>query len=92
MYIHDSWKHATVDLLLNNPLAAAIDCVEGKDTMPLRYGGPIDVLSWKGGTYIGDDIEDDIADDDEDDDDEMYEGFLEYKALDEGEISCIYHF
>ena len=83
---------ATVGLLLNHPLAAAIDCVEGKDAMPLRYGGPIDILSWKDGTYIGDDIEDDIVDiadnedDDEDDDDEMYEDFLEYKALDEGEI------
>lgn len=83
---------ATVGLLLNHPLAAAIDCVEGKDAMPLRYGGPIDVLSWKDGTYIGDAIEDDIVDiadnedDDEDDDEEMYEGFLEYEALDEGEI------
>ena len=62
---------ATAGILLNHPLAASVDCVDGRDPLALRYGGPIDVASWKDGTYALDDI-DDVGDD------EIYEGYVDY--------------
>ena len=31
---------ASIGIMLNHPLAAAVECVEGKDPLPLRYGTP----------------------------------------------------
>lgn len=62
----------TVGIILSHPLMAEVDCVEGKDSLPLRYGGPIDYASWKDGSYLG-------KFDEEEDDDEMYDGFLDYQ-------------
>ena len=70
---------ASIGIMLNHPLAAAVECVEGKDPLPLRYGGPIDVPTWKDGTYDLEDF-DGEEDDESDEDDEMYEGFLDYQS------------
>jgi len=64
---------ASVGIMLNHPLAAAVECVEGKEPLPLRYGGPIDVSTWKEGTYLED------FDGEDEEDDEMFEGFLDYQ-------------
>jgi len=62
---------ATVGIILNHPLGAAVECVEGKDPLPLRYGGPIDKDEVSPDSFDGEE--------DEEDDDEMYEGFLDYQ-------------
>mmetsp|Transcript_34194 Transcript_34194/g.61403 ORF Transcript_34194/g.61403 Transcript_34194/m.61403 type:complete len:568 (-) Transcript_34194:437-2140(-) len=67
-------SEATVGILLNHPTAAAIECKEGEDPLPLRYGGPIDVPSWKDGTY-----RQDFGEDGKEDDEQMYEGFADYQ-------------
>ena len=78
-------KDATVGIILNHPMSAAIECKEGEDPMPLRYGGPIDVPSWKDGSYCQDAGESEFDngssnnDVKEEDDDEVYEGFLDYQ-------------
>ena len=64
---------ATVGIMLNHPLAAAVECIDGKPPLPLRYGGPIDVPTWKDGSFC----EDFEGEDDEED--EMYEGFEDYQ-------------
>mmetsp|Transcript_22955 Transcript_22955/g.48568 ORF Transcript_22955/g.48568 Transcript_22955/m.48568 type:complete len:486 (+) Transcript_22955:1-1458(+) len=48
---------ATVGIILNHPMAAEIDCIVGKEPLPLRYGGPMDVMSWKDGSFRYDDNE-----------------------------------
>ena len=65
---------ATVGVILSHPLSAAVDCVEGKDPLALRYGGPIDVPTWKDGTF-----REDYGEDDEEEDEKMYEGFEGYQ-------------
>ncbi len=70
-------EEATVGIMLNHPLQGAVECVEGKRPLPLRYGGPIDISSWKDGTFREDDDEEGILDDDGDD--EIYEGFMDYQ-------------
>jgi len=72
----DDTPDATVGIILNHPMSAAIECKSEEDPLPLRYGGPIDVPSWKDGSYR----EDDSGDDENDDD--VYEGFLEYQDND----------
>jgi putative AlgH/UPF0301 family transcriptional regulator len=63
----------TVGIILNHPLAAAVECVDGKDPLPLRFGGPIDAGAWKDGTCG------EIFDGEEDEEDDVYEGFLDYQ-------------
>lgn len=72
-------EEATIGIILNHPMKAAVECVEGKAPIPLRYGGPIDVHAWKDGTFNYDfdgDVEDSEGGGE---DDEMYEGFLDYQ-------------
>ena len=64
---------ATIGIILNHPLAGAIECLEGEDPLPLRYGGPIEALEWKDGTFHEDDF-----DGPEEQEDDMYEGFEDY--------------
>ena len=42
---------ATVGILLNRPMAAAVECTEDGDPLTLRYGGPADLSSWRDGSY-----------------------------------------
>ena len=73
---------ATVGIMLNHPLKGAVECVKGKIPLPLRYGGPIDLSSWKDGSFLDEISEDEDTfdeDDNYDGDDEMYEGFLDYQ-------------
>lgn len=75
----------TVGVILNRPMAAAVDWMDDQEPLPLRYGGAIDVPSFRDGTYLDDD------DDDDDDEEEvyeidsaegnieMYEGLLDYE-------------
>jgi len=37
---------ATVGIILNQPLAAAVECLDGELPLPLRYGGPMDTQDW----------------------------------------------
>ncbi|KAL7529622.1 hypothetical protein ACHAXR_003057, partial [Thalassiosira sp. AJA248-18] len=66
---------ATVGIILNHPMSAAIECIDGEDPLPLRYGGPIDVPSWKDGSY-----RDEESDGGDSEGEEMYEGFLDYQS------------
>ena len=66
---------STVGIVLNHVMPAAIDVKEGEEPIPLRFGGPIDVPSWRYRSYH-DDNQDEQADDSED---EIYEGFLNYQ-------------
>jgi putative AlgH/UPF0301 family transcriptional regulator len=64
---------ATMGVILNHPMAAAIEFKDGTDPLPIRYGGPIDVISWKYGSYgeeAEEEEEEEEEDDDEDDDEE----------------------
>lgn len=62
-------------------MSAAVECIEGEDALPLRYGGPIDVISWRDGSYRDVDSSEVAEDSNNDnDDDEVYEGFLEYQS------------
>ncbi len=70
-------EDATVGIMLNHPLQGAVECVEGKRPLPLRYGGPIDISSWKDGTFLDSDEEEDMLVDGGDD--EIYEGFMDYQ-------------
>jgi len=77
--ILEETPEATVGLLLNHPLAAEVECVEGEvSPLPLRYGGPIDVRDWKAAGMIeGDDYFDgDYTNNSEEND--IYEGFVDY--------------
>jgi len=67
---------ATIGIILNHPLAGAIECLEGEEPLPMRYGGPIDALEWKDGTFHDD--EDFDGEEEEQEDNEMYEGFEDY--------------
>jgi len=69
-------EEVSVGILLNHPMGAGVECLEEKDPLPLRYGGPIEVPEWRHGSSF----EDGDDDDDEDDNDEMYEGFLDYQS------------
>ena len=83
-------RESTVGVMLSHPMAAAIEFKDGEDPIPIRYGGPIDVVSWKDGSYLeegGDDDDDDDNDDDDDDDDdddevddELHEELLDYRS------------
>jgi hypothetical protein len=68
----------TIGVILNHPMSAAIDCKESERPLPLRYGGPIDVQSWRDGSYRDDDG-DFVDGEDDDSDDEVYEGFMDYQ-------------
>lgn len=47
----------TVGIILNHPLAAAIECLEGESLIPCRYGGPVDSQAWKAGSFHDDDFD-----------------------------------
>mmetsp|Transcript_23386 Transcript_23386/g.34526 ORF Transcript_23386/g.34526 Transcript_23386/m.34526 type:complete len:163 (-) Transcript_23386:1058-1546(-) len=68
---------ATVGILLNHPMSAAVECLENESPLPLRYGGPINVQAWKYGEYLYNDDDLESISDGEEEDDEMYEGFLD---------------
>mmetsp|Transcript_28636 Transcript_28636/g.33283 ORF Transcript_28636/g.33283 Transcript_28636/m.33283 type:complete len:724 (+) Transcript_28636:24-2195(+) len=74
---------ATVGIMLNHPLAAAVECIEGKPPLPLRYGGPIDVPTWKDGRFC-----EDFDGEDDEEEDEMYEGFGDFQ----NGVAPDYHF
>lgn len=65
-------SEATVGIILNHPMAAAIDCVDGEDPLTLRYGGAVDAPSWRDGSY-----RDEVDDGDDDDDVEEVYNYLE---------------
>eukprot|EP00956_Cyclotella_meneghiniana_P005783 scaffold7493_cov58-Cyclotella_meneghiniana.AAC.3 len=73
---------STVGIILNHPMSAAVECTDDESALPLRYGGPIDVVSWRDGSYrdasshADNDFED--YDDMIETDDEVYEGILDY--------------
>ncbi|KAL7545573.1 hypothetical protein ACHAWF_008921, partial [Thalassiosira exigua] len=67
---------ATVGIILNRPMAAAVDCVEDRDPLPLRYGGPVDIPSWRDGSYREDDM--DGEGDEAKIEDDVYEGFQDF--------------
>jgi putative AlgH/UPF0301 family transcriptional regulator len=66
---------ATVGVILNLPLSAAVECIEGEPPLPLRYGGPVDLQDWKDGN-----LDDSDDDDDDDEEEEIYQGFLDFTA------------
>eukprot|EP00592_Proboscia_alata_P018725 CAMPEP_0194414884 /NCGR_PEP_ID=MMETSP0176-20130528/13668_1 /TAXON_ID=216777 /ORGANISM="Proboscia alata, Strain PI-D3" /LENGTH=517 /DNA_ID=CAMNT_0039219245 /DNA_START=227 /DNA_END=1780 /DNA_ORIENTATION=+ len=71
---------ATVGLLLNHPLGASVELLEGKSPLPLRYGGAVDFNEWKeGGMYEEDESDDAISTGNDQVDSDMYEGFMEYQ-------------
>jgi len=72
-------EDCTVGVILNHPMSAAIECKESEDPLPIRYGGPIDIETWRDGSYRDEYYEEDG---DDDDDDEVYEGFLDYQNND----------
>ena len=72
----DDTDDATVGIMLNHPLKGAVECVKGKRPLPLRYGGPIDLPSWKDGRETE---ENEDAWDDAGENNEMYEGFVDYQ-------------
>jgi len=81
LLVLEDTPEATVGVIINHPMSAAIECKEGEDPLPLRYGGPIDVPSWRYRNYHdGSDEEDSDDDDDDDDEEEMYEGFADYQS------------
>lgn len=65
----------TMGIMLNHPMMAAVECVEGEEPIVLRYGGPADVQSWRDGSFR----EGEGGDEVDCDDNENYEGFLEYE-------------
>jgi putative AlgH/UPF0301 family transcriptional regulator len=67
----DERADCTVGVILNHPMSAAIECKESENPIPIRYGGPINIETWRDGS----------SDDEEDhgSDDELYEGFMEYQ-------------
>jgi len=69
-------EDCTVGVILNHPMSAAIECKESEDPLPIRYGGPIDIETWRDGSYRDEYYEEDG---DGDNDDEVYEGFLDYQ-------------
>jgi hypothetical protein len=76
----DDTPDATVGIILNHPMSAAIEVKDGEEPIIIRYGGPIDVASWRDGSYR--DYEKSTSGDNEDSgeqDDEMYEGFLDFQ-------------
>ena len=77
----DETAEYTVGVVLNHPMSAAIECKESEDPLPIRYGGPIDIETWRNGSYRDEYFEDEEEEDDDDDsDDEMYEGFMDYNS------------
>jgi putative AlgH/UPF0301 family transcriptional regulator len=62
----------TVGVILNHPMSAAIECKESEHPLPIRLGGPIDIQTWRDGSYRDDYFE-------EEEDDEVYEGFMDYQ-------------
>ena len=84
--ILEETSEATVGVILNHPMAAAIDCLDGENPLPLRYGGAVDTLSWRDGSYNDESDDDDDAGEEEvmiistsDTADEVDEGFLDYQ-------------
>ena len=71
---------STVGIILNHPMSAAVECTDDESALPLRYGGPIDVVSWRDGSYrdASSHADDDFEDNDDMIDDEVYEGILDY--------------
>jgi len=68
---------STVGIVLNHVMPAAIDVKEGEEPIPLRFGGPIDVPSWRYRSYHAfEGNQDEQVDESED---EIYEGFLNYQ-------------
>lgn len=76
----DETADHTVGVILNHPMSAAIECKESEDPLPIRYGGPIDIETWRSGSYRDEYFEDDDeVDDGDDSDDEIYDiGFTDY--------------
>jgi len=70
---------STVGIVLNHVMPAAIDVKEGEEPIPLRFGGPIDVPSWRYRSYHNDDDDAQDKQADESEEDEIYEGFLNYQ-------------
>ena len=80
---------STVGIILNHPMSASLEWADDESALPLRYGGPIDVPSWRDGSYrdapsLG---ENDFEDSDNMLDDEVYEGFLDYHDEDDAFVS-----
>ena len=77
---------STVGIILNLPMSAAVECIADQEALPLRYGGPIDVMSWRDGSYRDtiDSIQDDIAASSGNDvvDEDIYTEFLNYYSND----------
>jgi putative AlgH/UPF0301 family transcriptional regulator len=69
----DETPDCTVGVILNHPMSAAIECKESEDPIPIRYGGPIDIETWRDGSYLDEDYDDE-------EDDELYEGFMDYQS------------
>ena len=69
-------RESTVGVILSHPMAAAIEFKDGEDPIPIRYGGPIDVVSWKDGSYL----EEGGDGDDDEVDDELHEEFFDYRS------------
>ena len=81
--ILEDTSESTVGIILNHVLPAAVEVKENDDALPLRYGGPIDVPSWRFGTYRDDEDDmnnEEIGDDDESEDEEFYDGFLDFQG------------
>ncbi|EJK48046.1 hypothetical protein THAOC_33192, partial [Thalassiosira oceanica] len=74
----DESETATVGVLLDHAMAAALDVVDGSDPLPLRYGGPVGWSAYRDGSWR--DPHDGGGDDGGEE--EMYEGFLEYAGDD----------
>ena len=64
----------TVGVILNHPMSAAIECKESENPLPIRLGGPIDIQTWRDGSY-----RDDYFEEDDGGDEEVYEGFMDYQ-------------
>lgn len=78
---------STIGIILNLPMSAAVECIEGEDALPLRYGGPIDVMSWRDGSYRDVDSSEGAEDikNDNHNDEKVYEEFFNYQNSEKSE-------